>query len=208
MYHARRPRRGLALAAAVAEGRQGLLPSPAHLLVESPRGAAQASLPAQGLDRWHPAGRLEAPARGEAPASESGASKHADLGSVAACQTRLDRAAITLPAVGLLEGSTSCVAAAALKVGLNALSAVRRTPHASIDTEREACGSVATEAACSMRRFESALGAHAAAATPHLSTASDTAPHIVKGSPTEEPENIHFLLWRVASCRGRSTFEA
>ena len=204
MYHARRPRRGLALAAGLASLRRRLLPSPAHLLVEGPRGAARASLPAQGLDRWHPAGRLEAPARGEAPASESGASKHADLGSVAACQTRLDRAAITLPAAGLLAGSTPCVAAAALKVGLNALSAVRRTPHASIDAEREARGSVATEAACSMRRFGSALGAHAAAATRVLIPRSDTARHIVKGSPTEEPENIHFLLLRVVPCYVRA----
>ena len=117
---------------------------------------------------------------------------------MAACQTRLDRADITLPAVELLEGSTSCVAAAALKVGLNALSAVRRTPHASIDAQREARGSVATEAACSMRRFGSALRAHAAAATRVLIPRSEAGPHIVKGSPTEEPENIHFLLLRVA----------
>jgi hypothetical protein len=74
MITTRRPQRGLSLAAGLASLRRRLLPSPAHLLVESPRGAARASLPAQGLDRWHPAGRRGAPARGEAPASESGAS--------------------------------------------------------------------------------------------------------------------------------------
>ena len=109
---------------------------------------------------------------------------------MAARQSRLGRAVIILPASGLVVGSTPCAAAAAAKVQGNAPSAVRRPPRASIDAEREARGSVATKAACSMRRFWSQRLAHATAATPDLSTASEAAPHIGKGSPVEEPEKI------------------
>ena len=83
--HDETPRRGLSLAPGLASLRRRLLPSPAHRLVERHRGAARASLSAQGLDRWHPEGRPQAPDRGEAHTSESGASNIAVVGRVAAC---------------------------------------------------------------------------------------------------------------------------
>ena len=62
---------GLSLAPGLASLRPRLLPSLAHLLVERHRDAARASLPAQGLGRWHRRRRPEAPARSEAHARES-----------------------------------------------------------------------------------------------------------------------------------------